>query len=118
MTALPFRLDGKVALVTGAASGLGRAIAVALADAGARVACIDRSVDANERVAAGIGGIAVALDVTDPAAVEEAVGGLADRVGSMDILVNSAGVGGRGRPPPTPTTCWSGFWPSTCGARS
>lgn len=96
MTTLPFRLDGKVALVTGAASGLGRATAVALNAAGARVACIDRSVDANEQVAAGIGGIAVGLDVTDAAAVEEAVDGLADRVGSMDILVNSAGIGGRG----------------------
>ena len=96
MTTPPFRLDGRTALVTGAASGLGRAIALALAAAGARLACIDISIEANEGVAAGIGGIPVALDVTDAGAVEAAVRDLADRVGSMDILVNSAGIGGRG----------------------
>ena len=96
MTTPPFQMDGKVALVTGAASGLGRAIAIALAASGAHVTCIDRSADANEQVAARIGGIAVALDVTDAPAVEQAVGDLADRMGSFDILVNSAGIGGRG----------------------
>ena len=96
MTPHPFQLDGKVALVTGAASGLGRAIAVALAAVGARVACIDTSVEANDEVAAGIGGVPVALDVTDPGAVEAAIGHLATRLGRMDVLVNSAGIGGRG----------------------
>ncbi len=96
MTPPPFRLDGKKALVTGAASGLGRAIAYALAATGAQVACIDVSVEPNRRVAAATGGIAVKLDVTDPPMVESAVEEVADRFGSIDILVNSAGVGGRG----------------------
>lgn len=96
MTPPPFRLDGKKALVTGAASGLGRAIAYALAATGAQVACIDVSVEPNRRVAAATGGIAVELDVTDPPMVESAVEEVADRVGSIDILVNSAGIGGRG----------------------
>lgn len=96
MTALPFRLDGKTAVVTGAASGIGRAVATALAASGAQVACVDVSAEANQRAAAAIGAVAVTLDVTDAVAVEAAVGDLADRVDSMDILVNSAGIGGRG----------------------
>ncbi|MDE0169914.1 MAG: SDR family NAD(P)-dependent oxidoreductase [bacterium] len=96
MTPPPFSLDGKRALVTGAANGLGRAIANALAATGAQVACIDVSVEANRRVAAATGGIAVALDVTDAPLVESAVADLTDRVGTIDILVNSAGIGGRG----------------------
>ena len=83
-------------MVTGAASGLGRAIAISLAGAGARVACIDISVEANRRVASRIGGVPVALDVTDAEAVEMTVTNLADRMAPIDILVNSAGVGGRG----------------------
>lgn len=96
MTPPLFRLDGRTALVTGAASGLGRAIAVSLAKAGARVACVDISAGANKRVADGIGGVSIALDVTDAEAVETAIGDLADRMAPIDILVNSAGVGGRG----------------------
>lgn len=92
----PFHLDGKVALVTGAASGLGKAIAFALGAAGAQVVCTDISVDSNRRVASRIGGTAVALDVTDAVAVDTAVAGAVNRAGRIDILVNSAGIGGRG----------------------
>ena len=60
------------------------------------MACMDTSTEANTRVAAEIGGVDLAADVTDPPAVEAGVAELVDRAGSIDILVNSAGIGGRG----------------------
>jgi NAD(P)-dependent dehydrogenase (short-subunit alcohol dehydrogenase family) len=89
----PFRLDGKIALVTGAGRGLGRAIALALAAAGAEVVLNSRSPAELDAVAveiAAAGGVARALpfDVTDPAAMRAAFAGLA----RLDILVNNAGV--------------------------
>lgn len=86
-----FRLDGRVALVTGASSGLGAATARALADAGARVAVVARRADRLEALATEIGGHAEACDLLDA----EQVGGLVDRVaaavGGPEILVNAAG---------------------------
>jgi NAD(P)-dependent dehydrogenase (short-subunit alcohol dehydrogenase family) len=89
----PFRLDGKVALVTGAGRGIGRAVALALADAGADLVLNSRSPAELAAVAADIegrGGRARALpfDVTDSAAARAAIAGLA----RLDILVNNAGV--------------------------
>ncbi|GAA1895278.1 3-hydroxybutyrate dehydrogenase [Asanoa iriomotensis] len=77
-------LTGRTALVTGGGSGIGRACAARLAEAGAKVVVLDRNAAAAEEVAAEIGGVAVALDLTDPAAVE--------RVDAdVDVLVNNAG---------------------------
>lgn len=89
----PFRLDGKVALVTGAGRGLGRGIAMALASAGAEVLLNSRSPQELAAVAAGIaadGGRARPLpfDVTDAGAMRAAFG----QVERLDILVNNAGV--------------------------
>jgi NAD(P)-dependent dehydrogenase (short-subunit alcohol dehydrogenase family) len=89
----PFRLDGKVALVTGAGRGLGRGIAMALAAAGAEVWLNSRSpreLDAAAAEIAAAGGKAAPLpfDVTDAATLRAAL----DRVGRLDILVNNAGV--------------------------
>ena len=72
-----FSLDGRVALVTGAASGLGRAIAVGFAEAGARVRCVDRDTEGIEEVARSIGEAAdaVTADVIDAEAITAAVDG-------------------------------------------
>ena len=80
-------LDGRTALVTGGATGIGESIARVLAAAGAVVTIGDVDVDGARRVATAIGGRAVALDVTDPASADAAV---AD-VGGLDLLVNNAG---------------------------
>lgn len=93
----PFRVDGSVALVTGAASGIGLAAARALARAGAAVVMVDLSgarADAAARALAEAGApaFAVAADVSDEAAVEAAFDGAVERAGPVDILVNCAGI--------------------------
>lgn len=91
-----FSLTGRTALVTGAGSGLGRAAAVALAEAGAWVACLDINLEGAEETARLTGGEAYALDVSDAEAAERTVSDLADRRGRLQVLVNSAGIAGRG----------------------
>jgi NADP-dependent 3-hydroxy acid dehydrogenase YdfG len=86
------RLTGRRFLVTGASSGIGRAIAVALAEAGARVACAARRLDVIETLAADIGAIAVECDVTDPGVARAAVDAAADAFGGLDGVVNNAGI--------------------------
>jgi NADP-dependent 3-hydroxy acid dehydrogenase YdfG len=86
--ALSGPLAGRVAVVTGASSGIGRATAVALAGAGAEVWAVARRVDRLAALTAETGCRAAALDVAEPGALE----GLA-RIVSPDILVNNAGVG-------------------------
>lgn len=93
-----FSLRGQVALVTGASQGIGHDLALALADAGARVAVAARQLDALERlcgeiVAAGGDGVAVELDLRDRASIEAAVAATVERFGRLDILVNVAGLG-------------------------
>jgi NAD(P)-dependent dehydrogenase (short-subunit alcohol dehydrogenase family) len=87
----PFELDGRVALVTGASSGLGEAIARDLASAGARVAVVARRYDRLAAMAEEIGGLAVACDLLDPEQVDGLVAGVADALGGPEILVNVAG---------------------------
>ena len=84
-------LDGRVGLVTGASSGLGAAVARALAGAGARVAVAARREDRLAALAAEVGGVAVACDLLDPDRLDALVPEVADRLGGPEILVNVAG---------------------------
>ena len=90
-------LGGVRALVTGSTSGLGLAMAAALADAGASVAVTGRSAERAAAVAErlGKGAFAVELDVRDEGSVASAVDELWERVAGLDVLVNNAGIGMR-----------------------
>lgn len=83
------RLDGKVAVVTGGASGIGLASARLFSEAGARVAVVDR--DAAALSVLG-GMMAVEADVTDPAAVDEAHAAIRDALGPVTVLMTSSGI--------------------------
>jgi len=104
MTAYPdFSLEGQVALVTGAARGIGRAISLALANAGADVALGLRRVEDAEDLAAEITAMGrrsmrVQMDLLDRAQITSAVDAVVESFGSIDILVNNAGLG----PPEVP----------------
>ncbi len=89
-----FSLDGKVALVTGAASGIGRATAQRYVDVGASVAVADLDGAAVDAVAAELGdrAIGVACDVADTTAADAAVAAAVERFGRLDVLANIAGV--------------------------
>jgi gluconate 5-dehydrogenase len=90
-------LPGTRVLVTGAASGLGAAMAAALADAGARVVVTSRRRERAEAAAQRLGhsAIGLALDVRDEASVLACVDEAWDRLGGLDVLVNNAGIGMR-----------------------
>ena len=92
-----FRLDGRVAVVTGASSGLGVAFARALAGAGARVVLAARrkaqlEALAGELVAEGASALAVACDVSQEGEVDALVAATLDRFGRADVLINNAGI--------------------------
>ncbi|MGL6209992.1 MAG: bifunctional aldolase/short-chain dehydrogenase [Paracoccaceae bacterium] len=89
-------LSRQVAVVTGAASGLGLAVAEALRAEGAEVALMDITGDALMREAKRVGGIGVVCDVTDPVAVDAAVAEVAARLGGVDILISNAGAAFQG----------------------
>ncbi len=85
-------MNGRIALVTGAGSGLGAAIARRLAADGAHVVVNDLNAEAAAKVAADVGGEAAPFDVTESAAFTAAVDGAVERHGRIDILVNNAGI--------------------------
>ena len=92
----PFSLAGRVAVVTGGTGAIGSALATGLAQAGARVVVLARSVDRVEQTAtalraAGHGALGIPADVLDAAALEDARDAILARFGSIDVLVNCAG---------------------------
>ncbi|MBX3689126.1 3-hydroxybutyrate dehydrogenase [Dokdonella sp.] len=91
------RLDGKVAIVTGAASGIGKRIAEVFADHGANVAIADLNLDgaqatAKELTGKGVKAIGVAMDVTNEQQVDAGVDSVVKQLGAVDILVSNAGI--------------------------
>ncbi|WP_205696898.1 short-chain dehydrogenase/reductase [Conexibacter sp. SYSU D00693] len=92
-----FELQGKVALVTGAARGIGLATATELARKGARVVVVDLDQEAADRAAevVGSGAVGVAADVTDRAAMQRAVAVAVERFGGLDVVVANAGIAAR-----------------------
>jgi len=91
-----FDLTGKVAVVTGGNGGIGRGIALGLAEAGAAVAVLGRNEEKNRKVlselkAIGVPSITVKIDVTDRPTLEPAMNKVVSELGGIDILVNNAG---------------------------
>jgi 3-oxoacyl-[acyl-carrier protein] reductase len=115
LTQLSRSIEGQVAVVTGAASGMGRATAHLLADEGAAVAVLDRTPGGAAAVVddiAGNGGRAVAIDVdlADAAATVAAIDAARDALGPIDLLVNNAGLS---RPAPIDQDGFEDAWDAT-----
>ena len=106
-----FRLDGEIAVITGGATGLGRAMADVLAGQGAHVAVLDideegAATAAEEIQSSGNSAEAHSLDVLDEAAVDRVIGDIASRHGHLDILVNNAGIAQRVPATEMPREVW------------
>lgn len=95
-----FELTGQTAVVTGAATGIGEAIALRLGRAGARVAVADLNIAGANAVAAmiGNGSFGIEMDVTSRVSVEAGMNAVLAATGQIDILVNNAGIGGKAAP--------------------
>jgi short-subunit dehydrogenase len=86
-------LSGAVVVVTGAGSGIGRATALALAERGASVVSVDRDGEAIDKLTATTGGLAITIDISDPAHGDAVVAAALERFGRVDAVIANAGVG-------------------------
>ena len=103
-------IAGKVAVVTGAASGIGRALALAFADAGAAgVACVDRDARGADTIAQRIGGMAYAVDVANDGQMAAMIDQVENDLGAIDIFVSNAGIFMDGGPE-RPDSDWQRIW--------
>ncbi|WP_242910182.1 SDR family NAD(P)-dependent oxidoreductase [Actinomadura terrae] len=91
-------MSGRVVLVTGGASGIGRGVAAAFAAAGDRVVIADRDAEAAARAAKELDALSVTVDITDAASVAAGVAQVAETVGPIEVLVNNAGLVAGGGP--------------------
>jgi NAD(P)-dependent dehydrogenase (short-subunit alcohol dehydrogenase family) len=89
---MPGRLEGKVAVITGGASGIGRETAKRFSEEGARVCVVDLADEPGEETAREIDGLYVHADVTDPDDVQAMYQEAAERFGGLDVLFNNAGI--------------------------
>lgn len=103
-----FSLTGRVAVITGGNSGLGRAMALAYRAAGAEVVVTGRNLEKNRAIGQELGdpGLVMPLDVYDEPAVEHVIGQVVERFGKLDILVNNAGAARRGFAPEVSKDDW------------
>ena len=103
-------LSGKIAVVTGAASGIGRASARAFRAKGAKVAIVDVNAAGANAVANEIGGLAVPCDIAKESAINAAVATIERSLGPIDLFFNNAGVATGGDPLTTPIDVWNAQW--------
>ena len=106
--------SGKVAIVTGAASGIGKAIAEALAAKGVKVAAVDRDAEGAKAVGAACGGFGTGVDVTDEHALARLYVGVEKRLGPVDFYISNAGIGVSDGPGwgsgDAPNASWQACW--------
>ena len=95
---MDLEFKGRSALITGGASGIGKAIAIALAEQGARVVVADVNEESGQDLAGEIHGRGIRCDVMDEASVQSAIQNVISNEGQLDIMVNNAGIGGRPMP--------------------
>jgi len=100
------RLAGKVAVITGAASGIGAATARRFHAEGARLVVSDLNADAGGALARELGAVFVCTDVADPAAVEALMQTAVDRCGALHVVFNNAGIGAFGKAPELEVDLW------------
>lgn len=104
------KLDGKVAVITGAASGIGAACARAFRAQGARVVVVDVNADGARAVAREIGGLALPCDIASESAVTAMVKEAERGLGPIDVFFSNAGVATGGDPLTTPIDVWNSQW--------